>query len=194
MAQAVHAATILTGDPNTNNIIPTNHGSAATGTPNINLNWSAAGTDTPKWDGYANWNGRGEVYQLDKSNDGTFTIAFTPDTGWNVSLTALDIDVWSGTGSRAIDWTVTGSSSGVLGSGTGFNGVEGQKTTLNLGLTGANNEVVTLTLSNPGAPNGSYLAMDNLAFDQVAAGTVPEPSSAALLGLGLGAAAMRRRK
>jgi hypothetical protein len=39
---------------------------------------------------------------------------------------------------------------------------------------------------------GSYFAIDNLTFDQVQA--VPEPTTLALMALGLGAVVMRRRR
>ena len=54
------------------------------------------------------------------------------------------------------------------------------------------NQAVTLRFTYvSGAP--SYMALDNLTFDQV---VVPEPgvASLGLLGAGLGAMAMRRRK
>jgi len=189
--QALSAATILTGEGLANNVIVTaDHGSNEAGTPNVALDWSTSG----QWDNYSWPNGGGigvdgSVYQVDGT---TVAILFTPEAGFNVLLTSIDGNDWAGGGGDSVyDWSVVGSVSGTLGSGTGVVVPDGTVSNLDFAnLTGASAETLTLTITQTGG-SGSYFAMDNLAFDQVA---VPEPSSTALLGLGLGAMAMRRRR
>lgn len=209
MAQAVSAATILSGGgaiANNTLVDGTGHGSNASGTPNVSLVWFAdtqwdfwtsrtTTTNTPfdAWPSDPLANG---VYQMDNADAGvSFTIAFTPDAGFNVILTSADINAWTGGGSFVMDWTATGATSGTLGSGDNVAIAADGVTGINFGgLTGTGAEAVTLTLTMDATSTGtgSYLAMDNLAFDQVAA--VPEPSSTALAAIGLGAMAMRRRR
>lgn len=209
-AQAVSAATTLTGGGATanNTGVDSDHGTDAAGTPNVELAWSTTGSG----DGWDFWTSRTTstntpfsawpndpsadgVYQMgDAAAGAVFTIAFTPDAGWNVVLTSTDINAWTGGGSFVLDWTVTGATSGTLGSADDVAIAADGVTGLNFGgLTGAGSEVVTLTMTMDATSTGtgSYLAMDNLSFDQVA---VPEPSSSALAALGLGAMAMRRRR
>ena len=184
-ASHANAETILTGLTQTNEAVPADHGSNAPGTPNIALQWS------DNWDQYDGWpNDPGDgVYQVDGD---VHTIQFTPDPGWNVKLTALDLNVWAGGGETNVDWLLEGTTSGSLGSGT-FTTADGTVTNNTLNLAGAGAETLTLTLTQTSG-SGSYLAMDNLAFDQV---QVPEPTALALglAGLGgLGAMAIRRKR
>ena len=193
LVQATQAATTLTGTGlGSNTDVPADHGSNAPGTPNVTLAWSTAPT-AGLWDSYNNWPGasNGQVYQVDGASDGTIThtIVFTPEAGWNVELTQLDLNVWAGGGSTDVNWEVVGSTSGTLGSGT-WTTADGAITTNPINITGAGAESLTLNMVQTSG-KGSYLGMDNLTFDQVA---VPE-SSAALLGMaGLGAMALRRRR
>ncbi|MGB0992907.1 MAG: PEP-CTERM sorting domain-containing protein [Akkermansiaceae bacterium] len=205
MAQAVSAATNLTGTGLANNtVVPTDHGTDAAGTPNVALAWSTSPgpTDAPSadWHAYtdAGWtnpspaDGSG-LYQIDNALTGhVYTIVFTPDAGFNVILNGLDLNVYNGGGAFDVAWEITGSSSGSLGAGT-FAAPTDAHTSFGFGaVTGSSAETLTLDLTiGATAGTGSYLAMDNLAFDQVA---VPEPSSSALAALGLGAMAMRRRR
>lgn len=192
------AATVLTGLTNTNTAVPVDHGSFEVGTPNIALSWSTIDggvVDSQDWQQYNNWpNDPGNgVYQIDNATEGNqYLITFTPDAGFNVLLSSADINVWSGGGAFNIDWSVDGSTSGNLGSGS-MTANDGSVTAISFGdLTGTSGENVTMTLTiAAGSGTGSYLAMDNLSFDQVA---IPEPSTSLMAAAGLGAMAMRRRR
>lgn len=157
-----------------------------TGTPEIALTWGVG------YQTYTAWDGRGNVAQLDfNAQPGTISLTFTPTAGNGVLINSFDLDEWAGGGSMNVNWSVF-DGVGTLASGVWTRDTGGRDTILT-GLTPGNirtGEAVTLTFTlNSGSP--SYIAMANLTFDQV-----PEPSSMALglLGLGLGAAAMRRRK
>jgi hypothetical protein len=79
-----------------------------------------------------------------------------------------------------------------LGNGI-FSTSDGMAITHGLDVTGSGGEKLTLSLTQTSGL-GSYLAMDNLTFDQIA---VPEPNSlaVAVTGMGgLGALAIRRRR
>ena len=185
---SANAATTLTGLPASNAEVPDDHGSNAAGTLNVTLDWSTA----DRWDQFTNWNGRGDVYQIDGT---TVDIVFTPDAGFAATITSFDLDEWAGGGDTSVDWSISGVTSGPLASGTwdeynNANGGNGGRTLITPNVTGADGEVLTLSFEQTGG-TASYLAMDNLTFDQV---VVPEPSSTALAALGLGAMAMRRRR
>lgn len=153
------------------------------GTSDIDITWQSAGAT----DHYASWDGRGEAAQLDVHNV-SWTFATSANTA--VILESFDLDEWNGGGTMDIDWTVTGSVSGALGSGN-WTRSTGGRDTIAPSITGAAGESLTLTFALNGG-TASYVAVDNLVLDQISA--VPEPTSAALLGLGLGAMAMRRRR
>jgi len=185
-------ATVLTGvGGNTNVPVPTDHGSNVQDTLHIALTWVPTGGATNsrnQWEQYNSWPGGGDggaVYQVDSAIE--HTIAFTPEAGYGVVLTSLDLNVWSGGGDTSVNWAVTGSLSGLLGSGI-FNTPDGSVVTHNINLVGNGSETLTLSLQQTSG-NDSYLAMDNLTFSEV---VVPEPATLALLGLG-GMAIRRRR-
>jgi hypothetical protein len=203
LTAGAQSATILGGSGQSNNAtIPADHGSRLLGTPNLVLAWSAdwdayTSRTTSDYTPFATWPNDAQasgVYQLDAALNVTQTIAFTPDTGFAVILSSLDLNDWvqgpSDLAGMDVDWVVSGPLSGTLGSGT-FATVDGTSRNFTLGgLTGADGETLTLGLTQRSG-SASYLAMDNLSFDQVA---VPEPTGAALGVLALGAMAMRRRR
>lgn len=200
LAQSLQAATVLTGSGQANNAqVTADHGSNATGTPDISLDWSATGGR--RWEAYNGWPTGDQVYQVDGPGTGytgaaTYSIAFTPSSATvAVALVSIDLNDWAGPATvslqnTTLNWTVTGSVSGLLGSGTGLVVSDGTVQTLALGLQGIGGEALTLAFTPTGG-SGSYFAVDNLSFDQVA---VPEPSGAVLAAAGLGAMALRRRR
>ncbi|GAA5482045.1 hypothetical protein [Haloferula sargassicola] len=178
LANALHAASLLTGTGLANNQdVPATYGSYLTGTPNIGIDWSPVGNGG--WQTYseAGWThpsalnetGTG-VYQMDEADPGkAYQIVFSPDEGFNVLLSSVDFNVYTGGGDFHIDWTVTGSSSGALASGVHDAPTDGASTLSFGNLTGSVAEELTLVLKiGSGSGTNSYLAIDNLAFDQVA--------------------------
>ena len=159
-----------------------------TGTPNIVANWGA-GFDT-----YTAWDGRGEVGQLDFTgvDPDQITLTLTPDPGFGTLVTSFDLDYYAGGEPVNLTWTVS-DPVGTLATGLWTQDATGGRDTIDTGLDLSNARVgqpVTITFTmNSGSP--SYIALDNLTFDQV-----PEPSTTALAltGLGLGVLAMRRRR
>jgi len=192
--------TTLTGLTAAGNVdVPVNHGSNA----EVNLTW-----DT-NWDQYGTlnepggWNGRGNVYQMEFD---TQQITFAPTAGnIKVSISSFFLDEYAGGGNTFSDWSVTGSTSGLLASGkwTDKNNANdpadaGGRTQISPNAAGVAGETLTLAFVNPSSMNGggfdSYLAMDNLAFSTM---VIPEPATAVMAWLGvggLGAMAMRRKR
>ncbi len=159
------------------------------GTPNLDIDWTVAGLT----DYYPAWNGRTNVAQLDYTRTG----AANP-IQWNivpdsptiaVIVNSFDLDMWAGGGNAQIDWSIEGSVSGPLASGT-WTRSTGGRDTISPNITGVAGESLTLTFQHVSGL-GNYLALDNLSFDQV---TIPEPSGVTLAVAGLGALALRRRR
>jgi hypothetical protein len=189
--------TTLTGVPGSvnNAAIPPNHGSTAETT----LTWSAVPMDT-NWDQYTDWNGRGDVYQI---NDRVAEIDLAPASSMiKVSIDSFELDEWAGGGDTTAMWSVTGSSSGLLASGTWTDkntandpNDQGGRTLISPLAMGVAGETLTLTFDHSMSAGAvSYLAMDNLTFSST---VIPEPSTAAMAWLGvggLGAMAMRRKR
>jgi hypothetical protein len=166
------------------------------GTPDIVLNWLGAapgGGSGARWETYTNWDGRGNVIQMDGDTGvlpKNLAIEFAPAAGAGVLLNSFDLDEWSGGGSMSVEWSLAGPISGTLASGTWNRNTGGRDTISPSAGAGAIGETLTLSLSQTSGAI-SYLALDNLTFDQV----VPEPASAAVaMAGGLGALAMRRRR
>jgi hypothetical protein len=196
LAQA-DITTTLTGVPGSvdNASIPPGHGSTAETT----LAWSAVPTDT-NWDQYADWDGRGNVYQI---NDRLANITFAPTSPTiKVTINSFEFDEWAGGGNTTAMWSVTGSSSGVLASGTWTDkntandpSDMGGRTLISPLAMGAAGETLTLAFDHSASAGLiSYLAMDNLTFSSV---VIPEPATAVMAWLGiagLGAMAIRRKR
>ncbi len=194
LAQA-DTTTTLTGLPATNESIPAGHGSNAETT----LTWSAVPTDT-NWDQFADWDGRGNVYQI---NDRRADIMFAPTSALiKVTINSFFLDEWAGGGNTTAMWSVTGSSSGLLASGTWTDkntandpNDAGGRTLISPLAMGAAGETLTLVFDHSASAGFvSYLAMDNLAFSSV---VIPEPATAVMAWLGIGglvALAMRRKR
>jgi hypothetical protein len=189
LAQA-DITTTLTGLGVTNEPVPVNHGSTA----DITLTWH------PDWDQYADWDGRGDVYQLDARIE---TIMFAPTSpNIRVWINSFHLDEWAGGGDTTAAWRISGSTAGEFVSGiwTDKNTANdptdaGGRTLVTPSGIGMPGETLTLTLDHSASAGLiSYLAMDNLTFASV---VIPEPATAvvAWLGVGgLGALAMRRKR
>jgi hypothetical protein len=160
------------------------------GTPNIGLTWGLG------YESYKAWDGRGDVGQTDYYTSGfnPIDLVFTPFASAGVLVNQFDLDNYVGGGKANVSWELF-DLTGQLATGVFTKPNTGGRTTILTGLTPGDVTIgapVTLRLTfNAGF--GSYLALDNLVFDQVG---VPEPTVATLglLGAGLGAMAMRRRK
>ena len=158
------------------------------GTPGIGLTWGSG------YQSYTAWDGRGNVAQTDYNAANPIDLVFTPIAGSGALVNSFALDEWAGGGSTSVNWSLF-DSTGTLASGVWTKSNAGGRDMILTGLTTANVNIglpVTLRMAlNSGAP--SYVALDNLIFDQV---VVPEPSvvSLGLLGAGLGALALRRRK
>jgi len=169
--------------------ISTSLGLNVQGTPNIGLTWGSGLEHTV--DSYDNWDGRGTVAQIDYSLENPISITFTPDAAWGVLINSFDLDEWSGGGAMSVTWSIS-DALGTLASSTWSRSSGGRDSI----LTGLNandihaGEAVTLTFQGLSG-DGTYFAVDNISFDQVAA-TVPEPSAFALIALGGMVAASRR--
>lgn len=188
-------ATTLTGvmPTVTNDAVPLNHGSNA----EVTLTWALGGV--LNWDQYADWDGRGDVYQIEFPP--TY-ITFMP-TSPAIKITIQDffLDEWAGGTDTSALWSVTGSVSGLLASGnwTDFNNANdpadaGGRSLVTANATGLPGETLTLDFDHSAGGYVSYLAMDNLTFLSM---VVPEPTTAVMAWLGvggLGALAMRRKR
>lgn len=186
LAQADTTSTLV-GLGATNQDVPANHGSNAEAT----LTWDS------NWDQYAEWDGRGDVYQIDRN---TASIIFVPAAGnIRLAINSFALDEWAGGGDTSSRWSVTGASSGIIASGdwTRFNTANdpqdlGGRELLNINAQGAVGETLTLAFDHTNTGSISYLAMDNLTFSTT---VVPEPATLGwLAATGLGAFMMRRRR
>lgn len=166
-------------------------------TPNIALLWPGAAlefhSDT-RWadiEEVSNDDPDTHILQMNQSQSNR-TIQFTPDAGWSVLFNSVDFGFGTGMSAASSIGTVTITrdfdssvvktvSTGTLNKGTA--------TTLDLTYTGLVGESYTLEFTSSVSEN--WGAIDDLSFSQTA---VPEPSSAALLGLGGLALILRRRK
>lgn len=193
LAHADTSATLTGVMPTvTNDAVPVDHGSNA----EVGLAWSV---DPDRWDQYANWDGRGDVYQVDQP---LTNIKFTPSAAnIKVTISTFELDEYAGGGNTSALWSVIGSVSGPIASGAWVDfdtahdpNDQGGRSLVAANATGIPGEMLTLAFDHTGTGSISYLAMDNLTFSAM---IIPEPATAVLswLGVGgLGAMAMRRRR
>lgn len=168
-----------------------------TGAPDIVLFWDgeSGGNSGYGLDTYTNWNGRGNVVQLDHGSDGPnppatpFSfITFTPTATAGVNIKAFDLDAWAGGGDISVDWAILDNSSNVLADGTWSRDNSGGRDTISPDFRGNLGQELVLRFHQTSG-DGTYLALDNLTFAQI-----PEPSSAVVLASGFAVLAMRRRR
>lgn len=158
------------------------------GTPDIALIW-----DNGQFDTYTNWDGRGNVVQLDSFNKPShiFHITFVPSSEVAVNVGAFDLDAWSGSpsGDVVVNWSLTNLDGSEIYSSGVFTqpAVSGGRSSFTTDYTGSIGQSLVLRMDQVQG-DGSYLAFDNLTFDQIVA--VPEPSTIAFLMIGLGVAAV----
>lgn len=221
LATTGHATIIGFGQLGGNNIdidtLGSNAAAAASGlvvtngaTPNISLTWEAVGAIDWETHSSANfagiegltvgggdWDNEGSIPRIAQLDGGNHTITFTVDSGYALVLNSFDFGHSPETsGDSTWDLTLSDSGNNVVWSSLALN-LNNQNSsgsqTISPGYTGADGETYTLEFDRTAESYNSdgRHALDNLSFNQI---TVPEPSSAALLGLGGLALILRRRK
>lgn len=186
-----YGSSVTTSGPNWDASIGT---WGVTGTPDVQLLWASIGGNSGfGFDTYNGWDGRGNVVQLDGASGGNrnFHISFVPTNPVvAVSIRSFDLDAWSGGGDMEVDWYIRDSTTDgtVLASGTWTRDNAGGRDTISPEYLGALGQTLVLHFDHT-VGDATYLALDNLSFDQI-----PEPGSALLGAVGLIALAMRRRK
>jgi hypothetical protein len=194
LAQADTSTTLTGVIPSViNDPVPVDHGSNA----EVALAWSV---DPKTWDQYPDWNGRGDVYQIDQRMT---DITFAPSSPLiKMTIQNFFLDEWAGGGDTTSLWSVTGSVSGLLASGIWVDkntandpADAGGRTLVTANANGIAGETLTLAFDHSGSAGFiSYLAMDNLTFSTM---IIPEPATGVLSWAavgGLGAMAMRRKR
>ena len=151
------------------------------GTPNIVIDWDDPATQWPRFDAYADWDGRSAVAEIESAEDASTTadsldLVFTPDAGFGVVIESFDLDQWVGDATPFsmddidVDWAVLDGET-VLASGTTTLGAAGVRESITTGLTEADipeGSPITLRLEQMSG-HGWYLAMDNVTFSQFSA-------------------------
>jgi hypothetical protein len=157
------------------------------GTPSIQLVWDGegGGNATPKTgvETYINWNGRGNVVQLDGSGtEGTPNtfISFVPqNAAVGVAILSFDLDAWSGWPAAegdpmTVEWSIRDSTKTgtVLASGVWNKGrTTGGRDTISPNFNGNPGQTLVLQFTRTSG-KGDYLALDNLVFDQISTGPI----------------------
>lgn len=155
-----------------------NHGYAdhASTTPNVEVSFSASSGDT--WDTYTggNWNGVGQLQY--GGGAASYDATFAPDSGFGVILSRFELLDWETGDGHTVTWELlgdNGSGQSVLRSNTVSIGA-GKTLLISTGMTEAFSGNLTLRLTHQSGA-GDSLAIDHIAFDQVA---VPEPTTLSL--------------
>ncbi|GAA5482709.1 PEP-CTERM sorting domain-containing protein [Haloferula sargassicola] len=204
-----------------NATVPSNYGSNAAAdasglvvtngaTPNLTLTWDAAwDIHTSHWFagaesatvGGGDWDNEGGIPRIGQLDEGVHSIAFGADPGYALVLNSFDFGLTNETINATTSWTLTltdGSSNVVWSQNVNFASAaaqndDGDVQTITPNFTGNLGESYTLTFTRTAESFGSNgrHALDNLSFNQT---TVPEPASAALIGLGAVGLLRRRRR
>lgn len=171
-------------------------------TPDVALTWDA------NWDihtsnffqplenltvGGGDWDNEGNTQRIGQLDAGTHTIAFAVNAGAQLVLNSFDFGHTAETaGTTTWDLKLTDSAAGVAWSQS-VNFVNGATQTIAPNFVGALGEDYTLTFNRTSETYGSNgrHGIDNLSFNQIA---VPEPTSIALIGLGILNLNVRRRR
>lgn len=159
------------------------------GTPDVALTWSSTATGSSGFgfDTFQNFTTLGNAIQMDGAGGGSqpiFSIVFTSSEG--IHLDSFDLLSGNST-TKTVDWAVTGSSSGLLKSGS-WTGTSDARDTIDVSVSGVVGESLTLEMTCV-TGGTAYLGIDNIAFDQI-----PEPSSLSLGAVGVLLLILRKRR
>ncbi len=163
-------------------------------TLNVALTWSHVGGTSPGWQFYndSEWTGAqlNDFYATDRK----FDLLFTPDAGFRVKLSSFVFDDYADyDAGNDFAWEVrAGSASGSILAGGTATTMDGQNLLVESGLGYVEGPILLRISANsqPAGSGGFDQAIDDIVFMQE---PVPEPASMTALGLGI-AALLRRRK
>lgn len=166
------------------------------GTPDIKLSWDgeSGGNKGLGLETYTNWDGRGNVIQLDGSGTGgtpNSFISFIPDNvNTGTFINSFYLDAYSGGGTMTADWFIRDATSTgtILASGSWTRSNTGGHDLISPNYASSLGQTLVLQITRT-AGDPAYFAMDELRFDQI-----PEPTSLFLGGFGSLLLLSRRRR